>query len=127
MPVPYGKRLRALRQKHGFSMSQVAERIGISKSSYAGYETNYRHPPMDKMLLLSELFHVSIDYILCKTDDPNGPIYSHNAKELLKQKNLHWDGVPLSESDLQEIYSMLEAIAQGHVHQQWNESTISSL
>lgn len=116
-----------MRQKHGFSMSQVAERIGISKSSYAGYETNYRHPPMDKMLLLSELFHVSIDYILCKTDDPNGPIYSHNAKELLKQKNLHWDGVPLSESDLQEIYSMLEAIAQGHVHQQWNESTISSL
>ncbi|HZG85146.1 helix-turn-helix transcriptional regulator [Paenibacillus sp.] len=108
MPVPYGQRLKTLRQLHKMTMSQVAGKIGVSKSSYAGYEQNYRHPPMDKLLLLSELFQVSVDYILCRTEDLSASRHTTNAKELLKTKDLHWDGVPLSETDLEAIFQMLD-------------------
>jgi len=108
LDIPFGARLRELRLERKLTLSQVAEKIGVAKTSYAGYEKNYRHPPMDKLLLLSELFEVSVDYILCKTDERKG--YTQNAREYLRNKDLHWDGMPLTEAELQTICDILESV-----------------
>lgn len=67
----YSIRLRELRLRHGYTMEEVGKRIGIKKSSYASYEANYRQPPLDKLINLSNLYGVSVDYILGLTDEEN--------------------------------------------------------
>ena len=34
------------------------------------YETGERVPPTDALLILANFYNVSIDYILCRTDNP---------------------------------------------------------
>ena len=66
-----GERLIALREKLGKSQAQIAELIGVDRTSYAKYETNINKPTR-KLKELSDLFGVTSDYIMCLSDDPHG-------------------------------------------------------
>ncbi|EGG33994.1 hypothetical protein HMPREF9412_3145 [Paenibacillus sp. HGF5] len=35
-----------------------------------------------------------------------------NAKVILKNSKLHWDGIPLTEDDLQIVHDLLEMVVQ---------------
>lgn len=61
-------RLKELRNKIGLSQSAVAEKLGITQQAYANYEREARQPDLDMLLKLSDLFEVSVDYILGKED-----------------------------------------------------------
>ena len=65
-----GERLTSLRENKSLTQAQVAEIIGVDRTSYAKYETNVNKPTR-KLKELSELFDVSSDYIMCLTDMPN--------------------------------------------------------
>ena len=56
-------RLRKLREKEKLSQSEVAEKIGISRTAYVKYETG-DSSPVRKLNELSKLFNVSTDYIM---------------------------------------------------------------
>jgi transcriptional regulator with XRE-family HTH domain len=52
--------------------SEVSERLGISRSTYAGYENEgpgHRIPPADIISRLADLYGVTADYILGRTED----------------------------------------------------------
>lgn len=55
-----GNNLVALRKKSPYNQQQIAEMIGVTRNAYAKYETSIV-PPLDKMILLCEIFNVSID------------------------------------------------------------------
>lgn len=106
----YGQRLKELRKEKGMTIEQVAQWIGIAKSSYASYEKKYRQPPLDKLLLLSDLYSVSVDYIVGKTTSRFNYEGCTDAKHFLSQKGLNWNGVTLSETELDYIQKKLEEI-----------------
>ena len=64
-----GERLVALRERFGMSQAQVANIIGVDRTSYAKYEKDVNKPTR-KLKELSELFKVSTDYIMCLSDSP---------------------------------------------------------
>lgn len=66
-----GERLVQLREKFGLSQAQVASSIGVDRTSYAKYEKNVNKPTR-KLKELSELFHVTTDYIMCLSEHPYG-------------------------------------------------------
>lgn len=43
---------------------------GIEQSLLSKFETGERVPPTETLLLLAQFYGVSIDYILCRTDNP---------------------------------------------------------
>lgn len=43
---------------------------GIEQALISKYESGERVPPTETLILLADFFHVSIDYILYRTDDP---------------------------------------------------------
>jgi len=43
---------------------------GIEQALLSKYETEERIPPTETLLILAEFYNVSIDYILCRTDNP---------------------------------------------------------
>ena len=108
----FGVRLKELRAKQHWTIEEVAEKIGVSRSTYAGYETEDRKPPIQNLIKLSELFDVSVDYILGLTDEPDIKKLEYDASNYLKKDNLHWNGVPLSDKELGPIIDLLEVIVR---------------
>jgi transcriptional regulator with XRE-family HTH domain len=66
-------RLRALRHAYGKTLKEMAEVLGVTISTYAGYEAkkdnkNHRVPALEKILKLSDYFGVSVDYLVGASD-----------------------------------------------------------
>lgn len=59
-----GKVLKALRLQANLSQSELAQRLGISRSAVSNYESGIRDPNYDILLKLAAFFHVSTDYLL---------------------------------------------------------------
>ena len=62
--MDFGNRLKTLRSQHGFTQFHLAERIGVTKSVISFYELRERSPSPDVLIKLSQVFHVSTDYLL---------------------------------------------------------------
>ena len=56
--------LREIRKKRGYSQLKVAMDLSISREALSFYETGKRNPDLQMLLLLSEYFDVSIDYLI---------------------------------------------------------------
>ncbi|MEF3302402.1 helix-turn-helix domain-containing protein [Paenibacillus sp. GYB003] len=66
-----GETITQLRKQMRWSQQTVAARLGIAKSTYAGYESGYREPSVDMLGQLAELFGVTVDRLIGKrTDEP---------------------------------------------------------
>lgn len=61
-----GKNLKLLRNRLKKSQEEVAKDLGLTRSSYSGYENNVAQPNIESLLLFSDYFKVSIDDLLKK-------------------------------------------------------------
>lgn len=66
----YFQRLRDLREDKDLKQVQVAEILGIQQTVYSRYERGYQTIPVEHLLVLADLYNVSTDYILGRTNDP---------------------------------------------------------
>ncbi len=57
-------RLRLLRIASGLKQEEVADILGIGRSSYTYYELSRSKPDYDALICLAKLFRVSIDYLV---------------------------------------------------------------
>lgn len=64
--IKFNERLRLLRQERGFSQQELADRIGLSKSSINMYERGEREPGIDTLKRIAAFFNVDIDFLLGK-------------------------------------------------------------
>ena len=71
--------LKQLREKKGWTQNEVASVLNISKSTYVKYERGEREPRYRTLVALAELFQVSVDYLLGKTEIDS--IYKENINE----------------------------------------------
>lgn len=62
--------LRHLRTKKGYTQLALQMQTGIEQALLSKYETGERIPPTETLLRLAEFYDVSIDYILCRTENP---------------------------------------------------------
>ena len=79
------QRVLSLRMSVNISQARLAKELGISQSAINRYEHNSAALPDSVLLKYADFFNVSADYILGRTDKPEGAIYS-NEPELLKRK-----------------------------------------
>ena len=63
-------RLRDLREDHDMKQKDLAAYLNCSQQVYSNYELGQRDVPTDILIRLSQLYHVSVDYILGLTDNP---------------------------------------------------------
>lgn len=57
-------RICLIRSRNDLSQNQLADILGITQKTLSNYETNKTEIPSDILFKLSEIFNVSIDYIL---------------------------------------------------------------
>ena len=60
-----------LRNIHGFSQEEIAEKIGISRQAYAKWESGATVPDIEKCKCLADVYGVTIDSLI-KTETIDG-------------------------------------------------------
>lgn len=74
MQKKWYERLRDLREDKDLLQKEVAAFLHIRTNVYQRYEYGERLVPIDKLVLLAQLYGTSTDYILCRTNDPTPPL-----------------------------------------------------
>lgn len=59
-----GEKISTQRILHQLSQADLAEKMNVSRQSVSKWETNASVPELDKLLQLSELFHLSLDELV---------------------------------------------------------------
>ena len=60
----FPKRLKVLRQKLGWSQGQVAKKVQADPQRISKYENGVIFPTTDMLIKLSQIFEVSLDYLV---------------------------------------------------------------
>ena len=89
-----GERIKLLRTEKGLTQTELAKVLNVARSTLSQYESNQRTPSDDMKLKLSNIFNVSVYYLLGKTDiknyleDPNVTIALHSDETSLDYSDL---------------------------------------
>jgi len=83
-------RMTELRTSLNLSQMRLSKELGISQAAINRYEHNQAAVPHGALLKYAEFFDVSADYILGRTDKPEGMLFKHEP-ELLKRKMVRED------------------------------------
>jgi len=102
----FAKRLRKLRKENDLTQEELGKKLGYNKSNVSHLESGRNKPQLDVLLKLSEIFDITVDYLVGKTDHKNASRISSEdvSKEQLKKLKKLFD-----EFDLDYIEVISEA------------------
>jgi len=64
-------RLREIRRAKGISQLKLAMDLNTNQNTISRYETGEREPGITELIRIADYFHISVDYLLERTDNPN--------------------------------------------------------
>ena len=67
-------RIQSLRKSKGMSQEELADAVGVSRQAVSKWESEQATPDLDKVVIMSDIFEVTTDYLLkgiepVRTDD----------------------------------------------------------
>ena len=68
----YAERIRALREAHDKTQTEIATLLKIGQRTYCDYELGKTRIPVDSLIILAKLYNVCMDYI-CGVSDIRAP------------------------------------------------------
>ena len=81
-------RLKSLRNENGISQTNLANKVGLSKSTIGAYETGDIAPSIAALDILADFFKVDVAYLLGKSDIKRLPDVIETAKLLENDEEL---------------------------------------
>ena len=114
-----GSRIAKLREQRGWTQEQTSSALGISRAALSHYEKNRREPDTDTLTKFADLFHVSIDYLVGRTDHPHMTLdpdvrafadaLELSDEELMERFALAIDGRKLSPDEARRFIAFVRA------------------
>lgn len=96
------KNLRLLREEFGLSQQGLADKLSITQQAIFKYEKTSNEPDIATLIKLSEIFNVSVDYLIGNTD-----IREHNPNcnsvmlTIPEAEHIHmWRKLPVSTQNI---------------------------
>ena len=92
-------KIMTLRKKNGWSQEELASQLGVSRQSVSKWESAGSIPDLDKILQMSRIFGVSVDYLLkdeLETEEYTSEDYPDS-------------GEPIRRVSMDEAYGYMEA------------------
>lgn len=74
-------RIKYLRDKAGMKQIELAKRLGISRSAVNSWEMSLSTPSVANIIEMTQIFHVSADYLLSLSDKVTVDITSLSDEE----------------------------------------------
>ncbi len=66
--MTFGEKLREARKKAGISQEELAEKLSVSRSAVAKWETDNGLPDVGNLKVLAAVLNVSVDYLLAEDE-----------------------------------------------------------
>lgn len=95
-----GEILKSLRDEKGLKQVDIANFLGVSRTTYTQYETGKSEPDLATVNKLAGFFSVSVDYLLGRTNMKNSP----------DTIAAHHDGDQWTEEELEDIEKFKEFV-----------------
>jgi transcriptional regulator with XRE-family HTH domain len=85
------QRLGELRKEYGFSQTEVAQNIGVSRATYANYESGETEPKLSELIALANLFSTSIDDLADSAGAGDTRLVLDASSSEFEQSEVHFD------------------------------------
>lgn len=103
-------RIKELAKKQGLSINLLEEKLGYSRNTI--YNLKNSKPSTERISEIADYFHVSTDYLLGRTDNPNVAGKPQANQEIdindLDGRIMLFDGKPLTDEDKRAIKGIIE-------------------
>jgi transcriptional regulator with XRE-family HTH domain len=99
-----GKRIKVLRKDKQLTQKQLAKEIGSSPGQLNKYESGLNTPPVDKLMMLAEVFQCSLDYLIVGQNIGELPISNQRLAMRFKQLD------ELTTNEKEVVIKMLDAM-----------------
>lgn len=66
----FKERLKRLRKERKWTQEELGKKINVTKVSVSGYENGNRSPDTETLQKIADIFMVTVDYLLGRSDDP---------------------------------------------------------
>ena len=63
-------RIKELRKSRHISQLKMAMDLNMTQNTLSRYETGDREPGINQLIRIADFFHVSMDYLIGRSDDP---------------------------------------------------------
>ena len=83
--IEFGRRLASIRQNSKLSQSQIAQKLNIAQSTYAGYEKGVRKIPLEIIVQLSKILNISPTVLILGDEANIVKEYTISEQELIKK------------------------------------------
>ena len=97
MGEKFNENLKAARERRNMTQKEVADNIGVAKSTYSLYESGQREPNVQTIKRIADTLNVSADDLLGLTNEP-------------QTIAAHFDGNEFTEEELNEIRQIAEFV-----------------
>ncbi|MDU5594392.1 helix-turn-helix domain-containing protein [Peptoniphilus rhinitidis] len=77
-----GKILKQLRELHNMTQKELADKVQVTPKAISFYELNQREPSNELLKSFSQIFNVSVDYLLGNSYTQNSEKPKSKAEEL---------------------------------------------
>ncbi|MBP3962409.1 helix-turn-helix domain-containing protein [Paenibacillus lignilyticus] len=114
-----GDRIAKLRDDRGWTQEQTAGLLGISRAALSHYEKNRREPDTETLSKFADLFKVSVDFLVGRTNVPHitldEPVREFvdqlelSEEDLLSRLALAIDGKKLSLEETKRFVAFVRA------------------
>lgn len=107
-------RLFDVLKERGIKKSVLASATGISTGNISDWETGRSAPTLNKLIVVADYLNCSVDYLLGRTDEPNGVYQNSNSGNIVNGNN--GDNSPLTvnsksqSDDADEIVDLVKGL-----------------
>jgi transcriptional regulator with XRE-family HTH domain len=111
--LPLNERLRLLRKDLNLLQREVAEAVGTTETTYAGYEAresadNHRYPQIHMLKALASFYNTTTDYLIGLTDVKEPRKADTDIMVLLEKKQAKVNGIELAPEFSNYVISTLQ-------------------
>jgi len=64
-----GEKIEELRSDNGLSQKELAKMLKVAASTISHYETDTHSPDLENLVKIADMFNVSLDYLLSRTEE----------------------------------------------------------
>ena len=109
-----GDRLRAIRKEHGLTQQNIADVLGVDRTTYTVYEGGSITPSPATLVKLSQIYNVTVGYLIGVEE--NHPELRKIPDEKQEKKLLSSDPISLLKKEEKELMLYFRVLSDAEKH-----------
>ena len=109
-----GDRLRAIRKEHGLTQQNIADVLGVDRTTYTVYEGGSITPSPATLVKLSQIYNVTVGYLIGVEE--NHPELRKIPEEKQRERLLSSDPISLLKKEEKELLLYFRVLSDAEKH-----------